>query len=266
MASDAVTAAGTAYDVEGPEAAPAVVLIHGLGLHRGIWAHYRPALSRRYRVIAYDLLGHGGSRLLTGLPPLAGFARQIAEMLDHLDIDRAALIGFSLGGMINRRFALDFPARTSALAILNSPHERSPDQQQLVEQRAAASAEGPDATIDAALERWFTPQYRAERPDVIAAVRRDVIANDRQSYQFCRQVLATGVIELIRPSPPVDTPTLVMTCEHDGGSTPAMAVAIAGEIAAARTVIVPGLRHMGLVERPDLFVDPLLQFLGEAGW
>ncbi|MEM9736569.1 MAG: alpha/beta hydrolase, partial [Pseudomonadota bacterium] len=59
-------------------------------------------------------------------------------------------------------------------------------------------------------------------------------------------------------------PTLVMTAEHDTGSTPAMARAIAAEIEGAETVIIPGLQHMGLVERPDLFALPVVEFFSRC--
>jgi pimeloyl-ACP methyl ester carboxylesterase len=74
-------------------------------------------------------------------------------------------------------------------------------------------------------------------------------------------VLAAGVTELIRPVPPITHPTLVMTCENDTGSTPAMSHAIASEIAGAETIIVPGLQHLGLLERPELFTGPTKDFL-----
>ena len=67
--------------------------------------------------------------------------------------------------------------------------------------------------------------------------------------------------ELIRPEPPIRKPTLVMTCEHDSGSTPGMSQAIAGEIDGAQVVIVPALRHMGLVENPRFFITAIAEFL-----
>jgi pimeloyl-ACP methyl ester carboxylesterase len=74
-------------------------------------------------------------------------------------------------------------------------------------------------------------------------------------------VLAHGVRELIRPDPPVAAPALVMTCANDSGSTPAMAHAIAAEIAGAETVIIPQLQHLGLMEAPRAFTAPILDFL-----
>ena len=256
---------GTVYQLNGSEKAPVVVLIHGLGLNRLIWNEYQPLLSSRYRVLTYDLFGHGDSAPPPAKPTLSLFAEQLRGLLDSLDIDRCAIVGFSLGGMINRRFAMDYPKRVSALAILNSPHERSPEQQKLVEERAAQTSEGgPAATLDATIERWFTAEFRAARPEVISQVRQWVLANDPIIYSQCRRVLATGVIELICPQPSITQPTLVMTAEHDSGSNPAMSQGIAAEIPGARTIIVPGLQHMALVEQPRLFTAPLLQFLGEV--
>ena len=239
-----------------------MVLVHGLGLTRATWDGFVRVLAHSYRVLAYDLCGHGESALPKEKPSLSVLSGQLANLLDELGIVRAAIVGFSLGGMINRRFAIDHPGRVSALVILNSPHERSPEAQRIVEERAAETgAGGPVATIDSTLERWFTPQFRLDAGDVVAKIRAFVLANDADNYTRHRQVLAHGVIELIRPVPPITAPTLVMTCEHDSGSTPSMSHAIASEIEDAETVIVPGLQHLGLIERPDLFIRPILSFL-----
>ncbi|MEZ5912228.1 MAG: thiamine pyrophosphate-binding protein [Paracoccaceae bacterium] len=133
--------------------------------------------------------------------------------------------------MINRRFAMDHPDRCEGLVILNSPHERSPEAQRLVEERAAATGAGrPAATIAETLERWFTPGFRASNVKTVDWVRDTVLSNDPDNYTKHRQVLASGVVELIRPEPPIAQPTLVMTCENDTGSTPAMSRGIGAEI------------------------------------
>ncbi len=239
-----------------------MVLVHGLGLTRATWDSFVPALAQSYQVLTYDLCGHGESALPQDKPSLSVLSGQLVGLLDELGIARVAIVGFSLGGMINRRFVMDHPGRVLALVILNSPHERSPEAQRLVEARAAETgAGGPEATIDATLERWFTPQFRQDAANVVAKIRALVLANDPDTYTRHRQVLANGVIELIRPKPPITAPTLVMTCEHDSGSTPSMSHAIASEIENAETVIVPGLQHLGLIERPELFIQPILGFL-----
>ncbi len=256
------TNSGTSYEVLGDVDAPAIVFVHGLGLSLKTWNNIAPYFSSDYRVILYDLSGHGESDASLQPQTLTLFSEQLADLLDELNVAQAAIIGFSLGGMINRRFALDHPGRTGALAILNSPHERDQEAQRLVEERAVqTSTGGIEATIDETLKRWFTPSFIEENPDVVSEVRSGVLSNDLNSYTQCRRVLASGVIELIRPSPSISVPTLVMTCENDSGSTPAMANAIGEEIEGAEVVIVPTLKHLGLLEKPKVFIDSLTVFL-----
>lgn len=256
---------GSAFELHGPQDARVVVLIHGLGLNRQIWDAYIPRLAQRYRVLRYDLYGHGESIAPPGKPSLTQFSIQLAGLLDELAIASCAVIGFSLGGMINRRLAIDHPERVEALVILNSPHERDPEEQDRVERRALDSAAGgPGATLDATIERWFTARFRQHEPEYIGRVREWVLANDARIYAQCRQVLAFGVSELVRPLPSIAKPSLVMTCEFDSGSTPEMSLAIASEIAGAQVIIVPALRHMGLVENPPFFINAIAEFLEDA--
>jgi (E)-2-((N-methylformamido)methylene)succinate hydrolase len=253
---------GTVYDLIGPEEGDVIVLIHGLGLRRETWSEHLPALSKHYRVLSYDLYGHGETVQPPETPSLKLFANQLAELMQELSISSAHISGFSLGGMINRRLAMDSSNLVSSLIILNSPHERGEEAQKLVEERAAQTGTGgPGATLDATIERWFTADYIASHPTEIQMVRDWVLANNADTYALCRQVLAHGVKELIRPTPAITKPTLLITCEDDSGSTPAMSHGIASEIDGAQTIIVPNLQHMGLMERPELFTGPTLKFL-----
>lgn len=249
---------GTAWAMHGPRGAPVVALIHGLGLCRAMWAAHLPVLAARHRVLSYDLHGHGDSMPSPRPPSLGVFADQLARLMDGLGIARAAVVGFSIGGMINRRFARDHGGRLSALAILNAPHDRGPEAQAAVEARAqAVGTDGPMATLEDALARWFTPAFRAARPEVIDQIRRWRARVDPASYAGAAWVLADGVRELVAEPPPIDVPTLVMTCAHDTGSTPAMSHAIAATIAGAEIAVVPDLRHLGLIEAPAAFTGPI---------
>ncbi len=256
------TGDGTAFEIRGPADTPVVALIHGLGLSRALWRDIAPVLATRFQVLTYDLFGHGDSGPTLEPASLTLFSDQLARLLDHVVVDRAAIVGFSIGGMINRRFALDHRDRLTALAILNSPHDRGEEAQEMVEARAAKVREaGAMATLDAALDRWFTPEFRTNRPEEIDRVRAWRTRVDAESYAQAAWVLANGVRELVGPSPPISAPSLVMTSENDSGSTPAMSHAIAAEIAGSETRIVPGLKHLGLMEKPEAFSRPVLDFL-----
>jgi pimeloyl-ACP methyl ester carboxylesterase len=256
---------GTVYDLEGPPDAPMVALIHGLGLNRAVWDQTVPALSGTFQVLSYDMLGHGQTPAPEAAPNLAMLAGQVAGLLDHLGVQKAALVGFSLGGMIARRFAQDYPSRTLALAILHSPHRRTPDAQAAILARVAqARRDGPASTVEAALERWFTDPFRLKHPEVMDRVRGWVLSNDPATYPSFYEILATGIAEIVAPQPPIAAPTLVVTGDQDFGNGPEMTHAIAGEVAGAQTIILPGLRHMALMEEPALTNAALLSFLSKA--
>ena len=255
---------GTCFETFGePTAAGgAVILIHGVGLNRHMWERQIEALAEHYRVVTYDLFGHGESPPPPSRPSLTLLSNQLRTLLDDLRLEKAAIVGFSLGGMIARRFAMDHRERLSALAILASAHRRDPAAQRAIEQRVEDTRRnGTAATVEAALDRWFTDAFRSSTPEIVNRVRKWVLANDSDVYPDLYRLLADGVEELIAPADPVGCPTLVMTGEEDVGNSPAMAHAIAAEIPGARTVILPGLRHMAMMEAPDAFNRPLLSFL-----
>jgi (E)-2-((N-methylformamido)methylene)succinate hydrolase len=255
---------GTVYDLTGPQDAPAVVLIHGLGLTRAVWQWLLPDL-RKFRVVTYDMIGHGQTPPPEGQPTLKDLADQLAALLDHLGIGKAALVGFSMGGMVARRFAQDYPARTTALAILHSAHQRSEKAQSAILFRVAQAEEhGPAATVELALQRWYTEAAQASRPDLMDLTRKWVLANDPKVYPKLYRILAHGVDEIVAPQPPITCPTLVLTGDEDHGNNVEMSTAIATEIPRARLVILKGLRHMALAEDPQAVNRPVRDFLTEV--
>lgn len=254
---------GTACQQYGPANAPAVILIHGLGLNSHCWQWLTPELlSADYQVIAYDLYGHGQSVAPPQTPSLKLFSEQLKDVLAHFDLPPAAVIGFSLGGMIVRRFAQDYPDSTAAIGILFSPHQRTTKAQDAMISRVVqARSEGPTSTIKAALERWFTAPYRMENPKQMDLVRSWVMANDKAVYHTIYRVLADGIDEITAPAPPISCPTFVMAGDEDYGNGPEMSRAIVAEIEGAELHVLKGLRHMALAEDPAAVNTPLITFL-----
>ncbi len=257
------SADGTVYQRTG--SGPPVALIHGLGLNRGMWRWQLPDLAPHFEVLTYDLFGHGESAAPDGAPDLTMFSEQLLRTMDRCGMDRAAVTGFSLGGMIARRFALDHPDRVSALAILHSAHDRSADERDAIRKRVRQARDtGPSSTADAALERWFTAQFRAANPGVTGLIRDWILANDPTIYPDVYNVLAEGDVEIARDIHRIACPTLVMTAEEDYGNSPEMAEKMAALIPNAEVVVLAGLRHMALAESPAAFNPPLLSFLRGA--
>ncbi|WP_137885745.1 alpha/beta fold hydrolase [Pseudomonas sp. 2FE] len=257
------TPAGTSYLATG-QGQP-VVLIHGVGLNKEMWGGQIVGLAPHFRVIAYDMLGHGTSPRPAQGTELVGYAEQLLELLDHLGLAQAVVVGFSMGGLVARAFALHYPTRLNGLAILNSVFNRSPEQRAGVIERTSQAAEhGPDANAEAALSRWFSREYQAANPAQIAAIRQTLASNDPLGYLTTYELFATQDMYRADDLGSIQVATLVATGELDPGSTPEMARQLAERIPAAQVVVLEEQRHMMPVESPRLVNQMLLDFLNRA--
>ena len=255
-------ATSTVYDVLGN--GPAVVMVHGLGLNRRMWQWQREALQSEFSVIQYDLLGHGESPKPPGPYLMHHMILQIDELLDELGIAECAIVGFSLGGLIAQAYALAQPQKVSALAILHSAHARTEAQRDgIMERVRQAETDGPAATVDDALRRWFTESYAKANPERLALVRKWVTANDPTVYPALYRLLAEADIGLEETIADIRCPTLVVTGEEDYGNSPEMAERMAAIMPNARAEVLPGLRHLALAEDPQAMNALLLPFLIE---
>ena len=240
-----------------------VVLLHGVGLDQTIWEHQVRALEDRHRVITYDLLGHGRSADAQDDAKLDDWVQQLERLLRELKLERISLVGFSFGGMIARRFAAKHAGMIDRLVLVSTVFDRSEEEQaEVLARLEMARREGPQAIIQAAISRWFSPDFIVKNPDAIADFMR-ILKNNRQesflSAYACFAKTRFGALEgFVRP-------TLVMTGELDTGSTPAMAQKLAATIPGARTSIVPQGRHMMPVELAIEVNSILVDFLEAAG-
>jgi pimeloyl-ACP methyl ester carboxylesterase len=256
---------GISFQDIGNKEAPVLIFIHGLGLNQYVWQWQLPAFKQKFRLICFDLWGHGLSADAFVEPSLSLFVDQLRDVMDGLAIAKATLVGFSLGGMIARRAAQDMPERIERLILLNTAHKRTAEAQFAIEERVVQSErEGPDATVEAALLRWFTESYRNHNPEKMDLVRRWVLGNKKSVYHRNYRVLATGLEEIIAPDPPITCPTMVLTADQDYGNGPEMSKAIAEEIEGSELVILTGLRHMALMEDPEAVNQPMLDFLARS--
>lgn len=257
---------GTALREYGDPSAPSLVLVHGLGLNQSAWQWQVPALAEKHRLITYDLYGHGDSISPPTSPSLSLFSEQLLGLMDHCKLNKTSLVGFSLGGMIVRKFAQQHANRVDNLVILHSPHQRTDAAQKAILKRVEqARTDGPTATVEAALERWFTAPFQADNPQIMDLVRDWVTSNNIDVYHKIYRVLADGIEEIVAPKPPITHPTLVITGNEDYGNGPEMTQAIAAEIPNAKSLILTGLRHMALAEDPEAVNRPILEFLNSTG-
>jgi len=255
---------GAAINVASEGRGPHVTLVHGVGSHLQAWDDVVAALRGEFTLLRYDLRGHGASGKPPGPYHLDDFVADLGAVLDAHGVARTALVGFSFGGMIAPAFTARHPARVSRLAIVSAVAGRTPAQRAAIIARAGDLARGgATMTVDAAVERWFTPEFRARHPEIIERQVQRVLGNDPAGYAAAYRVFAENDVidELSR----IACPTLIMTGEHDQGSTPAMARAMHERISGSRLLILPRYRHSLLIEAADEVSRELRTFLGEVG-
>jgi len=256
---------GTGYDLTGPTAAPVVVLAHGVGLDRRMWDAQVKALSATHRVLCYDMWGHGASPVRPATVSIYDFSEQLCALLAHLEIDRIALVGFSMGGVVAQRFAADYPDTVTRLVLMSTVYRRYEEELSGVRKRLQMTIEeGVAATAEAAIERWFPADYGVTHPQVLDTVRQRLLSNDPRGYVDAYRVFVNADEEIGDALRSVACPSLVITGADDVGSTPIIAQRMVADLADARLVILDGLRHMAPVEDPARVNAELLRFLATA--
>lgn len=247
------------------EVGPAVVLIHGVGLDHRMWdEHARHLSAAGHRVVRYDLLGHGRTPPLGRDVVLADFTAQLEALLVELSIDAAALVGFSLGALIARAYAVRDAGRLTHLALLNSVYARTGEQREAVRERyLEASRHGLSALIEPALARWFSEAFARARPEVLERVRERLRSNQPEGFLPAYKLFVEAEDESAAQLRAIPVPTLVITGAADVGSTPAMSAQLAQRIPGARLLVVEGARHMLPVERAAWLCDRLHAFVTE---
>jgi pimeloyl-ACP methyl ester carboxylesterase len=257
-----VVQAGTRFEIEGE--GPAVLLIHGVGLDLRMWDPIAAELAQRYSVIRYDIWGHGESQKPLSQLKLRDYVSQLADLADYLKLGRFALVGFSMGALIAQGYALARQERLAGLCLMNSVHQRSPEQRAVVEARlGVAETEGPQAIIEAALSRWLSAGCRKAHPQVEAALRRRLERNDRAGFLSAYRVFAAADAELAGRLSEVSCPLLAMTGGLDSGSTPEMSRALAAEAADGEALVLEGLAHLAPIEGAERCAEHLTKFLAE---
>lgn len=241
-----------------------IVLLHGVGLDSSMWNGVRQLLATGLadsrEIIALDLPGHGKNDHISSPQTLKSLAEHV---LARLPAQKIHLIGFSLGALISEYIAIHHPEKIETLTLVNSVYDRSEEQTKSVASRLEMAKADFTASVDASIDRWFPNRTEADE-EIFNNTRQVLLANDFDSYLAAYEVFASADRELIGSLNQVSVPTLVITGELDGGSTPAMTEAISAAIPNSKSVVVAGARHMLPVERPEVFVSEVLALVQES--
>ncbi|WP_182900770.1 3-oxoadipate enol-lactonase [Microbispora sp. H10830] len=240
------------HRLDGPPDAPVVVLGPSLGTTLDLWEPQLPALTRTWRVLRYDLPGHGGSPSASGFT-VDDLAAGVLALLDRHGLDAVAYGGVSLGGAVGTTLALRAPDRVASLALCCTS-ARFGTAESWRERAALVRAEGTKPLAEATRRRWFTAGFPdAERYlDMLSAA-------DPEGYASCCEALA--VFDVRDRLGEVRAPALLIAGAEDPATPPSDAEALARGIPDAELLVVPGAAHLATAERPDVVNEAITRHL-----
>ena len=241
------TSSGTFYYFNNKQQPIPIVFIHGVGLTHEIW---EPQLNffKDYSAISYDILGHGKTPLEKRKISFDDFSDQLINLLDELKIDKIHLVGFSIGSLIARDFAIKFNHRLKSLILLCSIYKRSQDQQKIVNERFE-QAKKELKLSKLALKRWFTDEYLEKNPDTYEKITSILSANNMENFLKVYELFVTHKNN--EDFNKIKAKTLIMTGEHDTGSTIAMSEELNKIIKDSQLKIVHNGKHLCGIECAD---------------
>jgi 3-oxoadipate enol-lactonase len=248
-----------AYDETG--AGTPVVLLHGYPFNRSMWADQIEVLSARHRVLAPDLRGHGESST-TPEATMEEMAKDVSELMEKVNISRAAVCGLSMGGYVALALYRMFPLRARALVLADTRPGADTEEARANREVQARKAldEGMAAIADAMLPKLLAPNTVAKNPAVVARVREMMVktkpegaaaalrgmAQRRDQTSFLSRVVAPALI--ICGSEDMITPLSESELMHK-------------EIGGSRLKVIEGAGHVSNIEQPTKFNEALGKFL-----
>jgi 3-oxoadipate enol-lactonase/4-carboxymuconolactone decarboxylase len=246
------------YRLEGRPGRPVIALCHVLGLDHSMWDPQVPDLVERFRVLRYDLRGHGASDAPEGEYSVADLGRDAIALLDALGIDRAIWCGQSIGGMVGQWLAINAPDRLSHLILANTT-PRVADPPGMEARRKTVLQSGVAAVADTAMRRFFTPGLVEQDPPRVASARQTFLATNAVGYAGCcaavRDLDHTALLGKIR------TPTLVIAGDADESMTfEGHGAVLARQIPGASLVRLAAA-HVSSLELPRTFTRTVLEWL-----
>jgi 3-oxoadipate enol-lactonase/4-carboxymuconolactone decarboxylase len=226
------------------------LLAHALGMSQGAWDEVVSALCGHFRLITWDLPGHGASAPADGPVSPADLAGEAVALLDTLGVERTHFVGISIGGVVGQALLCQAPERLDRVALTNTGTVIG--QPDLWRQRAArVHAEGLDAMAPELVDRWFAPTFKAAQPAAVAGWQIQLARCDGASYARLCELLAdtdfrgqlAGVSQCVQ----------LLAGADDAATPPATLEALANELTDSEQTVLEGAGHVPSVEAPERF-------------
>ena len=254
------------YSDHGPDDAPVIIFIHGFPLNKSMWNIQVEALKENYRVLAYDIRGHGNSD--SGIDEffIELFVIDLLRLMEKLKIEKSILCGLSLGGYIALNAVLKHPDRFDGL-ILNDT-QCIADTPEIKENRCNAiisiKEKGVEQYADEIIKKLFAQETFTKNKNVVDAVREMIISTPKQSLCNTLHALAERK-ETCDQLPEINIPVLIMVGKEDKITPIAAAQQMHEKILNSKLEIIQQAGHLSNLEDPTAFNTHLVNFLELVG-
>ena len=250
------------YHLDGRDDRPAVIFSHSLGVDHGQWDQQAQDLLPHFRVLRYDIRGHGISDAMGGDYSIELLGRDVLAIADAAGLTRFAFCGLSLGGMIGQWLGANAGDRLTHLVLANTT-AKSTNPAMMEERRHKVLKDGMTAIVDSVMQRFFSKETIAANPPGLASTKRTFLATNPIGYAGC--CAAVRDMDNVAILSKIQTATLVLSGEHDL-STPwrGNGEALAASISGARVVTLP-TAHLSNLEAPRSFSAALFDFMQPCG-
>lgn len=246
----------TYYEIHGKQGAPWLAFSHSLACSVRMWDAQIEAFKDRFRILAYDMRGHGESAAPSGPYSLDMLADDVLALMKALGIKRATYIGLSIGGMIGQTLALKQPGLFERMVLADTGHAQNADAiAQWQERIRIAESKGMAALVESTMERWFTEPFRNSPAAKKIA---QLIANTPVAgYVGCGQAIMK--LNTTARLKDIKLPVLAIAGEQDGAA--AGTRYIGENVPGAKLVMIPNAAHIANLEQPGAFNRALEAFL-----
>lgn len=253
------------YNEEGPFSAPVIIFIHGFPLNKSMWKPQIEAFKDDYRVIAYDVRGHGKSDAGEMDFSINLFVTDLINLMDAFYIDKAILCGLSMGGYIALNAVENYPKRFSALVLCDTSCMADPAP--VIENRMKTirelHEEGAEKYAEESLVKLFAPDSLKMQISAVETVRKMIVKTSVPSMCNTLRALATRN-ESCSGLHEIQIPVLILVGKEDVITPAATAQLMHEKIADSKLEIIPQAGHLSNLENPKEFNEKLRKFLSSV--